>query len=239
MVYDFDTLRTSAQRAALGALSDLVSQVWEAFGAGAIDEAQAATLQGVIDERRAGAKPAAVSLGAALGARPSIFNPRRYQVSPDRSASKERRRRLCASGAMPPAIAGKFTGGECAVLSAVAHEVSARGSCELCVDAIAANAGVCRRLVQAALRIAESLGFIAITERPQRGRKSLTNVVRIVSREWLAWLARGPRRIGCKTLHPTNTRVIGKGRLSPSEAVKKAADGVRREPRREKSALRR
>ena len=51
---------------------------------------------------------------------------------------------------MPPALACKFTTGELAVLRIVGDEVRASGLCGLCIDAIAARAGVCRRLAQSA-----------------------------------------------------------------------------------------
>ncbi|MCJ2085832.1 hypothetical protein MKK88_07475 [Methylobacterium sp. E-005] len=80
------------------------------------------------------------------------------------------------------------------------------------LDAIAARAGVCRRLAQAAIRLAEGDGLLTIQERRHQGRKSDPNVVRIISREWLQWLRRSWRSaapallggIGCKTMHPTD-----------------------------------
>jgi hypothetical protein len=38
---------------------------------------------------------------------------------------------------------------------------------------------------------ARRLGHVEITERPQRGAKNLPNLVKITSREWLAWVNRG------------------------------------------------
>jgi hypothetical protein len=86
------------------------------------------------------------------------------------------------------------------------------GACGLCIDAIAARAGVCRRLAQAAIRLAEGDGLLTIQERRHQGRKSDPNVLRIINREWLQWLRRGGRSaapallgsIGCKTMHPTD-----------------------------------
>src|SRR5215212_4209246 len=112
---------------------------------------------------------------------------------------------------MPPALACKFTVGELAVLRIVGDEVRQHGQCARCVDEIAARAGVCRRMVQAALREAARLGLLTIEERRREGRRNLPNVVRIVSKEWTAWLARGGRSsrpaveplIGCKQIHPT------------------------------------
>ena len=51
-----------------------------------------------------------------------------------------------------------------------------------------------RTTVQNALRQARRLGLITVEERrPPGRRKSLNNIVRIVSEEWLTWLRRGPR----------------------------------------------
>jgi hypothetical protein len=58
----------------------------------------------------------------------------------------ERRRRLAASGPLPPSLACRFTTGELAVLKVIADHVRHAGRCALCVDDIAARAGVCRRL---------------------------------------------------------------------------------------------
>src|SRR5947208_1768383 len=54
----------------------------------------------------------------------------------------------------------------------------------------------------------------ALAERLHAGRRNLPNVIRIVSKEWTAWLARGGRSsrpaaeplIGCKKLRPTDSR---------------------------------
>jgi len=67
-------------------------------------------------------------------------------------------------------------------------------------------------MVQNALREATRLGLVTIEERRREGRRNLPNVVRIVSKEWSSWLARGGRSsrpsaeplIGCKKLRPTD-----------------------------------
>jgi len=102
---------------------------------------------------------------------------------------------------MPPALACKFTTGELAVLRIVGDEVRGQGACGLTLAEIAARAGVCRRMVQSALREAAGLGLITIQERRRQGQVNLPNVVRVVSREWLQWL-----RIGCKKSAPTDKR---------------------------------
>jgi hypothetical protein len=153
-------------------------------------------------------KPIGIPLG-----RPSIFPPRRLQRAPKRPVAIARRRHLAASGPMPPALACKFTVSELAVLRIVGDEVRQHGQCARCVDEIAARAGVCRRMVQNAIREAARLGLLAVEERRREGRRNLPNVVRIVAKEWISWLARGGRSsrpsaaplIGCKKLHPTDT----------------------------------
>ena len=58
-------------------------------------------------------------------------------------------------------------------------------------NAIAARAGVCRTTAQNAIRQAQRLGLLIRIERRRAGRPSLTNIVRIVCREWLTWLRIG------------------------------------------------
>ncbi|HLM22461.1 MAG TPA: hypothetical protein VK390_13185, partial [Propionibacteriaceae bacterium] len=142
--------------------------------------------------------------------RPSIFPPRRPQTTPQRPVAIARRRHLAASGPMPPALACKFTVSELAVLRIIGDEVRQHGHCDRCVDEIAARAGVCRRMVQNAIREAARLGLLTVEERRREGRRNLPNVVRIVSKEWTSWLTRGGRSsrptaeplIECKKIHP-------------------------------------
>jgi hypothetical protein len=82
----------------------------------------------------------------------------------------------------------------------IGDECRAHGCCALHIDAIAARAGVHRTTVQNALREAQSRGqvpgspIISVQERRRRGQRSLTNIIRIVSREWRDWLHKGPSR---------------------------------------------
>jgi hypothetical protein len=104
-----------------------------------------------------------------------------------------RRRRWAASGYLPPQIAARFTLAEQSVLSVISKQHMEHGRCALCIGAIAARAGVGRTTVQNALRVARRLGLASVQERRYRGRKSETNVVMIVSKEWTSWLARRAR----------------------------------------------
>jgi hypothetical protein len=160
-----------------------------------LDEA-ARTRREAIQERRQAARPGpARRPGNAPWGRA-----RRRQRSPDKQASIERRRRLVASGPLPPPLAARFTWGEIAVMRIVGDECRAHGCCTLHIDAIAARAGVHRTTVQNALREAQGKGevpgspIIAVQERRRHGQRSLTNIIRIVSREWLNWLHKGPSR---------------------------------------------
>ena len=69
-----------------------------------------------------------------------------------------------------------------------------------CIDALAARAGVCRSMAKNAIRTAASLGLLTVEERRREGQRNLPNVVRVVSREWLAWLA---KTIGVRKFTPT------------------------------------
>jgi hypothetical protein len=100
--------------------------------------------------------------------------------SPDRVVSRERRRALGGSGALPDGLRRQYTEGQRAVLTIIAGEVKHHGICDLPIDKIAALAGVCRTTVQTTLHEARRLGHLKITERPVRGSKSLTNLIEII-----------------------------------------------------------
>src|ERR1700712_39475 len=179
-----DGARTLAQ------MDELSRQIWQAHTSGAVDDAGAQSLAARLHERGGAIRAGIVPVGIPAG-RVSLFPPRRRPVSPDRIASRDRRRLLACSGPMPPALASRFTTGELAVLRIVADEVAEKGGCGLCIAAVAARAGVCRRLAQAAIRLAEGDGLLTIEERRHEGRKNSPNLVRVISREWQAWMRRG------------------------------------------------
>jgi hypothetical protein len=95
---------------------------------------------------------------------------------------------------MPPALAARFTQAEMAAFRIVSDEVRHHGVCALHIDAIAARAGTCRTTVKNALREARRLNLVTVQERRRRGQKSLTNLVRIVSPEWTAWIRIGGKK---------------------------------------------
>jgi hypothetical protein len=161
----------------------------------------------------------------------SRFAPRRRPGSPDRQAYRERRRMLGGSGVMPHNLRSQYTEGERAVLCVIAGEVKHHGICDLALASIARRAGVCRTTVQTAMHEARRLGHVKITGRPRRGQKHETNLVQIVSPEWLAWIKRGPvatTSIGSKLESP-NKNVDSKLRgfeqnARPQEAVGRVHD---------------
>lgn len=176
------------------ALNAVAADLWRAHGSGLIpdDDAQAAA-EAIQARRRAlGAKLAQRAEGA-----PTALSASRRAVprSPDREASIRRRRSVAASGALPGRIAAQFTQAEVAVVSVIAAECRRSGSCSWPVDRIAALAGVCRRSAQYAIRAAERLGLIAVKARPRPGMKSDTNIIRIISTDWIAWLKRLGNRV--------------------------------------------
>ena len=143
--------------------------------------------------------------------RSSRLVPRQRPRSPDRQTSRDRRRRLGGSSALPDTMRHHYTEGQRAVLCVIAGEIKRRGVCDLPIDRMAAFAGVCRTTVQTTLHEARRLGHLKIIERPVRGQKSLTNLIRIASKEWRAWITRGPsahRPIGSNSVKMVSTTKI-------------------------------
>ena len=193
-----EQLNTAIAAASLNTLDQLARTIWQGHAAGAIADDQAQRLAELIEARRGPARAARKPVGIPLG-RASIFPPRRVQRSPDRARSIERRRTLAASGPMPPTLACRFTTGELAVLRIVADAVRDNGQCVLPVDAIAARAGVCRRLAQNAIREAARQGLLTVQERRREGRRNDTTWCGSSVAEWLTWIDAGG---GCKKNTP-------------------------------------
>src|SRR5918911_4362538 len=91
-------------RAELPAVSALL---WKAYAAGQVSEAEASALSEAIELQRA------------LPPAPKPVQRRLIGSRPRTPASLERRRRWAASGALPPALASRFTTAETAVLAVV------------------------------------------------------------------------------------------------------------------------
>jgi hypothetical protein len=180
--------------------------MWQACSSGAISEADATFLQSCVNDRRTAAAGKRFHGGTIFPA--GRVQPRQQPRSPARSPRprlshmlpeqrlrrEERRRRkreLGGSSAMPAGMRD-FTDGERATLCVVAGEVKRCGLCTLTLKEIGDRAGVSASTARNALHEARKRGYLTITERPRPGRKNLPNVVRIVSREWLVWIKRGP-----------------------------------------------
>ena len=214
----FEDMAEAIGRAHGAALDAVTRALWAAVATGQVDEAQALRLSEAIDARRMLGKVAQAAAGRGFLPGRAISQ-RKLQRPPERSVAIERRRLLAASSVMPPALASRFTTGELAVLRIVADEFQARQVCALCLDAIAARAGVSRTLAKDAIRQARRLGMVEVRERRRTGAKSLPNVVTVIDREWLAWMKRGPKAIGGRNSTTTDTRGLReerRGRVSAS-----------------------
>jgi len=203
-----DELRRAASVAARVELPAVSAALWKAFAAGSVTEAEAEALSGLIEARKAVATPPPAA---------RVFRGSR----PRTDESLQRRRRWAASGRLPPALAARFTVAEIAVLAVVAAEVARHGRCSLAHGHLAAVAGVSVSSVKRAMKAARDLGMVEIEVRRVSAFRNDTNLVRVVSRDWLSWLrlARtgggGQRGTGMPTSSST------KATKRPAEASKK------------------
>lgn len=190
-----DQMATAISGAPLRVLDDLSRDIWKALSAGLLSDEDAQRLAEAIHAKRTRARSEAASGAARAGSgssRPwSYFPPkRRPQRSPDRQRSKHRKRFLAFSGPLPTHLAAHFTVGELAALRIIADEVRNQCECRLTIPEVAARSGTSESTVRRALREASRLGLITVEERRIPYRPNLSNVVRIISREWLAQLRR-------------------------------------------------
>ncbi|MBF2717509.1 hypothetical protein [Agrobacterium vitis] len=184
-------------------------------------------LTGTMPTQPASKQPTTVNLLSPHLRRMQRLVGRKWQRSPDRAASMGRKRKLGGSSGMPDTIRHHYTEGERAALTVIAGEVKHHGLCDLALDRIAAVAGVSRTTVQNAIREARALGHLSVEPRPRKGQKNLTNLVRIVSAEWMTWLKRGPslaRQTGFKDFHPTKNQ----DKINNSRQCKSRQDGASR-----------
>lgn len=227
-----DALLQAIEAARPVELDALSRAVWADYATGQIDDEIAQALAERIQARRVkgghNTFTGSLRTGAvALGHLRSIYPPKqRLQRAPDRSVAIERRRRLACSGPMPPSMAARFTTGQLAVLRIVADEVAEHGSCTLCLDAIAARAGVSRRLAQTTVRLAEGDGLLIVVERPRRGDRNDTNIVKVISREWVSWIVRGGRQGGCRKFPTTDKGDQKQDREAPVRNGKRTRRGA-------------
>ncbi|MBX3492144.1 MAG: GntR family transcriptional regulator [Parvibaculum sp.] len=168
-------------------LDHLSKSIWQAVLSGAVSDDDAQHLAERIHASRGKTRAAYVPVGLPPG-RPSIFPPRKAQIPTDRQKSRLRRRQLAASGPMPPRLAAMFTTSELSAIKVIADEVRAKGQCDRSIAEIAARAGVGRTTVQNAVRLAAREGLVTVQERRRQGQKNETNIIRVVSAEWRAWL---------------------------------------------------
>ncbi|NEU14767.1 helix-turn-helix domain-containing protein [Methylobacterium sp. BTF04] len=234
-----EEIRRQAEAAPRAALPAVAVALWKAFGEGHLSETEAEALAGLIEARtvlpRSGENlPDGQVLrspdqgtsnreifGLPLERERSLRS--RTGSRPRTDASMARRRRWAASGRLPPGIAAQFTLAEQAVLSLVAAETVRRKDCRLAVGHLAALAGVAETTVRNAIREAGKLGLVTVEERRVTGFRNNTNVVRIISAEWTAWLRLARKGVavhhplvteggGCKSPNRTHTQVSKQGK---------------------------
>lgn len=206
-------------------LNDVAAQVVQAApspleGGGAAPAAQGTLISGASNEA------AKVSAHHRTGSRPR------------KPESMGRRRRWAAAGYVPPKLAAAFTAGEQAVLAVVGKNIAARGTCTLAMGAIAALAGVSETTARRALRQAALVGLLTIELRRITGFRNDTNVLRIASAEWAAWLrlrlprsARADLGIGCQKVQGTKVSVGSKCvSVTESRGFGNATPAQRRNP---------
>jgi hypothetical protein len=151
-----------------------------------------------------------------------------YQRSPDRARSKLRRQRLAATSPMPPHQAAHLTPCQLAYAAFLVEETLRSGDCRLCLDEIAARVGTSSKTIQRAQKrlAARDLKLIEVELRPNEGQKHDTNVVRIVSTEWLTWIAMGriPKRIGGQRCLATANELFLKRTIDELQRRRDAVD---------------
>jgi len=207
-----EEIRRAAAVAAYVELPAVLAALWKAFGAGQITEAEAEELSSLIEAKRASQTAIRPPLRKPIGARPRT------------DASLERRRRWAASGRLPPNLASHFTTAEVAVLAVIAVEIAKGADCMLAIGHIASLAGVGETSVRRALRAAQTLGLITVEERRVSAFRNLTNVIRIVSLEWQAWIRLPRSGGGCQGKQGTNTRDSRLPKKWPLRPLKRAVE---------------
>ena len=84
------------------------------------------------------------------------------------------RRFLASTVVVPPNVAEHLNTDAMAVLAVIRNEARTAGECSLSVAEIAERANIGRAKVRAVIRLAESLGVIAIEEAPG-GKRNIVN----------------------------------------------------------------
>ena len=251
-----DEIRRAIEAATRLTLPQVTALLWRAYGEGKITEAEAEVLSGLIEARQTSASgPNSLQRLSITGSHPDeggagsqarVGSSRRTVGSrPRTDASLERRRRWAASGRLPPGLAARFTLAEQAVLALVAAETVRRKDCRLAVGHLAAIVGVAETTVRNAIREAVKLGLVTVEERRITGFRNDTNIVRIVSPEWAAWLRLTRKAVprseqapaaanqggGCKSANrtPTVVQVLSEsGKTEPKKSCREAAGDLTR-----------
>ena len=237
-----DEIRRQAEAAPCAALPAVTAALWKAFGEGHLSEAEAEALSGLIEARQLSGNgrsagqspnPRGTPDGADNPSDTSRGTRSRVGSRPRTDASMDRRRRWAASGRLPPALAARFTLAEQAVLALVAAETIRRKDCRLAVGHLAAIVGAAETTVRNAIREARKLGLLTVEERRVTGFRNDTNVIRIVSTEWTAWLRLArqtpwtlPLGGGCKSPKRTPThssRSVDSRLRKPQKGCRQAA----------------
>jgi hypothetical protein len=109
-------------------LEDAGRRLWKAWGVGQVSDGEGAYLQSLIERRRPlrHTTSSATLAGRFAGRLCSRFTPRQRQRSPDRKASRDRRRMLGGSSALPDNLRHHYTEGQRAVLCIVAGDQAHR-----------------------------------------------------------------------------------------------------------------
>ncbi len=218
-----DQLSAAIDAAATPQLDHLAVTLWRAHAAGHVDDNHAQQFAERMQARRDARRGlTSDQIDQKSGAASAMFLPvPRKQRPPHKQRAIERRRRLAASGPMPPHLACRFTTCELAVLRLIGDHVAERGLCDRTLAEMAARAGTCKTIVRNAIRLASHMGLMTVQERRRPGRKNLSNVIRVVAADWLLWLKRGARQRRAEGLGAENPtpRIQGlkQAALEPAE----------------------
>ena len=211
----------------LAGLDDLCRDIYRAWGSGVLTDDEVASLTSDVEAKRKSTRSSDVVAVRALQVPRQIASafvlrrPRRPR-SKDRMASINRRRQLAFSGVMPPALAAGYTVSGLAVLRIVADAVRSKGQCDMTVGEIASRAGVGMTTARNTVRLAAGDGLLIVQERRRHARPSLSNLITIISREWLLWITRGraSEQRGSKKPESTDTRRSENYGNNPRDSVK-------------------
>ncbi len=206
-----EQIRRAIEAAPRTEIYETSKALWQAWGSGAVSDAEAQELSDLIEAKRAV---------------PALQSPPRRRVgSRPRSPSHIERRRTWAScGLLPARLRANFTCGEAAVLCVVAAEVRKRGECILTVGEIADVAGVSPTTVRNALRAAQAL--VRVEERRVSAWRNLPNRITIISPEWVEWLRLRPALGGCNFAKPSPKKESKRGPAAQRIGLR-ATDGQR------------